>query len=53
MVDLNDLVVLTQHGAVEAGFHGEVGKDVRKVELPEMTKEETEATFMVLFTPPL
>lgn len=52
-VALNDFIVLTQYGAVEAGFHGEVGKDVRKVKLPEVTKEEAEATFVVVFTTPL
>ena len=44
---------LTQYWVVETGFHGEVRKDVRKVKLPEMTKEEAEATLMVLFTTPL
>lgn len=44
---------LTQYWVVEAGFHGKVGKDVRKVKLPEVTKEEAEATLMVVFTTPL
>lgn len=44
---------LTQDGVVKACFHSEVGKYVRKVKLPEVAKEEAEATFMVLFTPPL
>lgn len=53
VVSLSDFTVLTQDGAVEAGFHGEVRKDVRKVKLPEVAKEEAKATFMVLFTTPL
>ena len=43
---------LTQYGLVEAGFHGEVGKDVGQVELPEVVKEEVEATLVVLFAAP-
>lgn len=53
LVALSDFIVLTQYGVVEAGFHSEVGKDVRKVKLPEVTKEEAKATFMVLFATPL
>jgi len=44
---------LTQYGLVEAGFHGEVGEDVGQVELPKVSKEEVEATLMVLFAAPL
>lgn len=50
---IKDILELTQYWIVEAGFHGKVGKDMRKVKLPEVTKEEAEATFMVLFTTPL
>lgn len=46
-------MLLTQYWVVEAGLHREVGKDVRKVKLLEVSKEEAEATFVVLFTTPL
>lgn len=53
LIVLNGISVLTQYGVVEASFQGKIGKYVRKVKLPEVTKEEAEATFMVLFTTPL
>ncbi|KAG7237215.1 hypothetical protein INR49_032548 [Caranx melampygus] len=43
----SSFIVLTKDGIVEAGFHCEVRKDVRKVKLPEVSKEEAKATGLI------